>query len=410
MSHESGEQVTSPVERLLTGPMGRVSIALSLGWLGLRLGREALPPLLPVLIESLEISPSQAGLCLTVLWALYALVQYPGGRISDQLSRITVLLPSLVILVAGFVVLMAISTYAGLLSSVVLIGIGGGLYFTSSRTLISDMYVQRRGLALGINDAAGTVGSAAAAGVVIVTFALGDWKLTFVPVVGVLALTSLLLSRWRQESYVVRPVDFDVRRMSRRVLASREVRLLIVIYSLRNFATSGIVSFLPLYLQMDKGLSPLLASAFFSVLFVVGMVVSPAAGGLSDRLPRINVATGGIALSVLGLVGMLASSSTLLLGASVFVYAIGIRTCPPVMQAYLFDHLSRETLGSDFGAIKTVYTGIGSLGPAFVGIVAEQASYSVAFSQLIICFLLSIGLLWILARRERSTQRSNHPN
>ncbi|MFC6799599.1 MFS transporter [Haladaptatus sp. DYSN1] len=400
MTRKSGEHATGHAERLLTGPMGRVSIVLSLGWLGLRLGREALPPLLPVLIETLAISPSQAGFCLTILWALYALVQYPGGRLSDQLSRITVLVPSLVILTGGFLALMTISTYTGLLSSVVLVGIGGGLYFTSSRTLISDMYVERRGLALGINDAAGTIGSAIAAGIVIVTLALGNWKLTFLPVVGVLAVTSVLLSRWRQESYVISQVDFNVQEVIHRVIAYREIRWLIVVYSLFNFATSGIVSFLPLFLQADKGFSPLLASASFSILFIVGMVASPIAGDLSDRLPRMNIATGGIALSILGLVGMLSMTSMPLIGASVLVYALGIRTCPPVMQAYLFDHLSKDTLGSDFGAIKTVYTGIGSLGPAFVGIIAERATYSAAFAQLIVCFVVSIALLWLLARRE----------
>ncbi len=109
----------------------------------------------------------------------------------------------------------------------------------------------------------------------------------------------------------------------------------------------------------------------------------------------MNIATGGIALSILGLVGMLSMTSMPLIGASVLVYALGIRTCPPVMQAYLFDHLSKDTLGSDFGAIKTVYTGIGSLGPAFVGIIAERATYSAAFAQLIVCFVVSIALLWL---------------
>lgn len=70
------------------------------------------------------------------------------------------------------------------------------------------------------------------------------------------------------------------------------------------------------------------------------------------------------------------------------------------MQAYLFDYLSDDTIGGDFGAIKTVYTGIGSFGPAFVGIVADKASYSVAFGPLIVCLLASIGILLLLSRRE----------
>ena len=400
MSHESVDRTTDSPERLLTGAAGRVSVSLSCGWFGLRLGREALPPLLPALIESLDITSFKAGLSLTLLWALYAMMQYPGGRISDQLSRSTVLSASLAIMSGGFLALTMIETYIGLLASIVLVGLGGGLYFTASRALLSDMYIDRRGLALGINDAAGTVGSAVAAGVVIVTLQFGRWQLTFIPVVGVLVLTSVLLYRWRQEPYVITQIDFGFREMVRRVVNLHEIRWVLVAYSLFTFATSGILSFLPVFLQVDKGFSPLLANGTFAVLFVVGMVASPAAGAFSDRMSRTLIAAGGITLAALGLAGMLVTASVVLVAASVLLYAVGIRVYPPVMQAYLFDYLSNDTLGGDFGALKGVYTGVGSLGPAFVGIVASETSYSVAFGPLILCFLASIGILLMLSHGE----------
>lgn len=329
MSHESVERTASSPERLLTGATGRVSIALSFGWFGLRLGREALPPLLPALIENLDITASKAGISLSILWALYAVMQYPGGRVSDQLSRNTVLSASLAIMSVGFLLLTTIETYVGLLASIVFVGIGGGLYFTASRVLLSDMYVDRRGLALGINDAAGTVGSAVAAGIAIVTLQLGRWQLTFLPVVGVLVFTSVLLYRWRQEPYIVARIDFGFREMVRRVLDLREIRWVLVAYSLFTFATSGIVGFLPAFLQAEKGFSPLLANGTFIVLFIAGMLASPVAGTLSDRASRTFIAAGGIALGTLGLSGMLVTASAVLVAASVLLYAIGIRAYPP---------------------------------------------------------------------------------
>lgn len=52
-------------------------------------------------------------------------------------------------------------------------------------------------------------------------------------------------------------------------------------------------------------------------------------------------------------------------------------------------------MGGDMGATRTVYLSIGSLGPAFVGFVAERGSYAPAFTVLMGCLVVRAGiLLW----------------
>jgi len=50
------------------------------------------------------------------------------------------------------------------------------------------------------------------------------------------------------------------------------------------------------------------------------------------------------------------------------------------MYTYLADVLSDETLGSDLGALRTIYFAVGSLGPAYIGTMATRFGYSAAFT------------------------------
>lgn len=106
---------------------------------------------------------------------LYAAIQYPSGRLSDDLSRKTVLVISIGIIVGGFVVLMTFSTYAGYLFGMALVGVGVGSYYPVMRAQLSDLFTELRGQAFGLNSAAGVGGSARAAGLAVGALTLATW-------------------------------------------------------------------------------------------------------------------------------------------------------------------------------------------------------------------------------------------
>jgi MFS family permease len=96
------EQETSTTEHLLKGYAGGIFFTMSIGWLMVQIGRQIIPPLLPTIIDDLQITPLEAGIALTVLWAMYAFMHYPAGRLADQLSRKTVIVSGVIALMAGF--------------------------------------------------------------------------------------------------------------------------------------------------------------------------------------------------------------------------------------------------------------------------------------------------------------------
>jgi MFS family permease len=386
-------------ERLLFGKSGRVSIALALGSVSTELGRQLLPPLLPTIITDLGISPARAGFALTVMWICFSLFQYPAGRAADRLSSKTVLVAGGVVMMAGLTLLVIAEVYLTFVVATATLGIGVGLFIVPMRVLLSDLFVERRGQAFGLNTAAAMGGGALAAGLAILALRYFSWQVSFLPVIGVVTIVIAFVHYFGHESYVVTGVEFNLRETVTRVFGTRRIRWLVISYTLVIFTWQSVFSFVPTFLQTTKGFPSKLASMGFAMLFLVGMVVMPIAGRLSDRAgSRVRVALGSVLLCMLGLAVTIFAAGTVLILVGLLTFAAGLLAYPPVMQAHLMDLFPTSNMGGDFGAFRTFYFGISSLGPTYVGLVAEFAGYAEAYGGLLVCLLASGGILVRSAR------------
>lgn len=70
-------------ERLASGHEARLLVLLSVGLATVRLGQCALPPLFPTVIADLLITTCEAGVALSLASVWFALLQFPGERLSD---------------------------------------------------------------------------------------------------------------------------------------------------------------------------------------------------------------------------------------------------------------------------------------------------------------------------------------
>lgn len=384
-------------EQLVRGYSGILFLAMSIAWVGIEIGRQILPPLLPTIIDELSISPFLAGFALTVMWGTYALFHYPAGRLADKLSRKTILVFGLFVLAVGFLGLGVVSTYPVFLLTVMIIGGGTAFYFIAMRLLVADLFVVKRAQALGIQLAFGQFGSALAAGRAIVVLAYLSWRGAFIPI-GVLLLGIVVfLHGWIDEPYVIEPVSFGLRGTVDRVFGSVTLQRALVAYVLIIFTWQGALGFLPTFLQVEKGFPPVLASGGFALVFLIGMIVGPLAGRYGDRHSKLAVAASGVVVAAVGLFFLTRVDSLGWISVSVIVFAVGLMAYPPVMQAYLLDTFSDASMGGDFGAFKTVYSGIGSLGPSYVGYVGGEWNYTLAYLGLVgsLCLgVVFLGLVW----------------
>lgn len=386
-------------ERLWTGYSGRLLILLTVGFTAVHTGRMVLSPLLPVIIEDLTITPFEAGLALSVLLWMNAAMQYPSGHFSDRLSRKTVIAASFVTAVVGFVLLSLSTTYAVLLLGAAAIGLGSGLYPSASLALLSDLFVEKRGQAIGINTVSIDLGSALSAGLAVVVLVYATWRAAFVPVLVVTVPALALLHLWSREPYLVTRIEFPIRVTVGNLVGDGRMRWTLIAYSLYMITWQGVAGFLPTYLAVDKGVSTTIASAGFALLFLVGIVVKPFAGKAGDNSTHLRVATAAAVFGVVGLVVLIGSSTLLGITAGIVLFAVGLNAFSPPMLTHLMSQFPDTSMGGDIGATRTVYIGIGSFGPIYVGYVASYATYSVAFVGLLLTLL---GSAIILVRLGRS--------
>lgn len=400
----------SPVERpLMTTGTGqatgaesgrRLLVAASLGYGSVFLGLALVPPLLPAISDELGIAPLGAGVALSVLWGLRALLQYPSGLVSDHLSRKTVLVAGVGLALAGSGLLAAARTYPGFLLAMAVVGVGNGLYPPAGIALVSERFAGRHGGSLGVLIGTADLAGAAAGGLAVVVLAAGRWRAGFIPVVGALLVTVALLHLWLSEPYEIpRTVQFDVVATARRLFADAHVRWVIVGFAFWIVAFHGAVSFLPTLLVVEKGISLELAGGGFAFLWGIGALVKPPVGRLGDRFGRLSVATAALGLGTVGLGGVLAAGSPAAIFGSVVVFAAGLLATTPLLWAHVADIVPDASIGGDVGALRTLFEGIGSLGPLAVGLVAGRASYAAAFAGLAACLLVATVVVGTLARR-----------
>jgi MFS family permease len=375
-------------------------LVLVLGWSGVQMARFLLPPLLPRITETLGFSPGAIGLALTAFGLVYAAVQYPSGTYSDALSRATLLLPGLFVLLAA-VAVVALSVVPWVfVAGVVVLGAGKGLYASPSRALVNDLFEARRGRALGIYAAGTDVGALAASGLAVATLAVGvGWRVAFVPVLVALALVTVLFVVWNREPYALGRVTLSPRETAGRVVATREQRELVVVFSLFYFVVGGLTNFFPTLL-VEAGFSEAAAGGSFALLFVVGLVVKPGAGELSDRFSRLLVGSVAFALAAGGLAVVLVAPSLPVVALGTVVVAAGYKTQFPIADAVVMEAAPAGHAGSDIGAARAVFFTASALGPGVVGLVAELATFVAAFWLLVVCFLVCAAILVRQYHRE----------
>lgn len=382
-------------ERLFGGAAGTVLLILSLGTGLFTLGRQLAPPLLPAIIADLGITSFEAGIALTVMSIATAACQYPGGRLSDRLSRETMVFGALGVFIAGALILGVTPGFGGFLLGFAIVGAGNGFYTPAARAKISDLYVDRRGQAFGFNMSFLDLGGVTAAGLAVAILALSTWRMGFLLIAALAALLVVPVHRLDRERFTLDGFELDLVETGRRVFSTPWLKSVIFTYSLFLFTYRAVVGFLPLFLQAERGFSPALAAGSFAILFGMGIATKPLAGGLSDRYPRPVVGVGSVLVSCIGLVVLLVSRGELPILAGVVVLAAGQKAFFPPMEAHLLDNFEVGSMGGDLGAIRTVYLAVASFGPVYVGYVAVTASYTVAFAGLLVVLLAGAGSLLV---------------
>ncbi|RLM94887.1 MFS transporter [Halobellus sp. Atlit-38R] len=347
------------------------------------LARVVFAPLLQEFIAVFQIGEGTAGLIATLAWLGSALPRIPTGWVLTRVPR------HRVILVTGAVLTTA-AAFTASANSVLFVGIGAllmglssGVYLVAANPLVSELYPERVGWALGVHGMMSQLAAVAAAPLVtlILTFFF-DWQLVFVCVAAAAALVTIALY-FAARSTELPDAGTDDRDLLGAIRSEWRVVLLgVVVVGATGFVWQGLFNFYELYME-TKGLADATAKNLLTVIFAAGVPAFFISGRLTDRLPRVPyilVIIGSFTVSVLVL-----TVTTGLVPILVLTAVIGyvIHSLFPAIDTYLLDTLPDETRASAYAWYSGGMMVVQATGSSAVGTLREVGlAYDAIFTQL----------------------------
>lgn len=387
---------TTFVSELRGDGRGRILFAVAFGWffsVGVRL---VFPALLPQIRTQFGLGLTAASLLISILYFVYALGQFPGGVIGDHFGERAVLLGSTTLALAA-VSIAALSPTVGVFAvGLVLFGFGTALYAPSRFTLLSAIYPDRDGTAIGVTLAAGNAGNAflpATAGLVA---AYAGWRLgvgfaaPFL-LLAVVFLYVFLPQRIAERETADGELSVEFLRELRSGLGRRPVLLVTAVLLAMNVVWQAFTGLYPTYLVVEKGFSETVAALVYGSYFAAGMLIQPLSGAIGDRFGHraVLVVLFGFAAVALAALPFVASLPSVVV---VTLLMSGLLGSSSVTFPYLIGALPERIQTSGLGFIRSGYMIVASGAPLAVGALGDVGYFREGFLLLAVCTLFALIL------------------
>ena len=367
--------------------------------------------LLPIIGNELGLSFSQIGLIMTCQYLAGAVANVPGGVLVDTVGR-KGLLMAISLFWVGFPYLLMSFThsYLMLLACVAMVGVGNSLWHPTAIPTLARRYPERKGLVLSLHGMGGNAGDAVAPLVIGALLAVLTWRevvvLNVMPGLLISLLLLVMLGTLKLGRKQAAPSDtiaddaaqslVDYGRGLRELLRNRSLVLLSTSSAFRSMTQNALLTFLPLFLAREMGYSPFLIGASMFVLQAAGLVASPVAGHLSDRLGRRTILMTSMAMTAAVLLFMALAGKSQAFVAFIAVLGFFLYAIRPVIQAWLIESTPRNMGGSSIGILFGAQSLGASVSPLLGGVIADRYGLGATFYFLagtIVCANLFILMM-----------------
>ena len=359
--------MADPADSLPLPHSSRAAAALALATMAVYADIYITQPILPLLSREFGIRPASAGLTVSAVVVMIALVSIPYGSVSDAVGRKPVMVTSLFLLAIPTLLCAAAPSFRALLVCRALQGaLIPGVTAVAVAYLGDVVSPEELGPRVG-----GWIAASVAGGLTgrVVSGLLADWINWRAPFLLFGALTILGAAGLARELPRVGPRSARLRISSRQLLQHFGNRRLIGAFVIGGgvfFCFIGVFTYLPYYLT---GPPFHLSTAFVSSIYLVyiaGILASIASGRLSARFGARVVMAVGLAIAALAVAGTLVRSVPFIV-VSLIVLCVGMFTVQSTAPAFVNANASgaKGAAGALYVSFYYVGATFGSVLPGF---------------------------------------------
>ncbi len=347
--------------------------------------RLAISPVVPAITEEFGVSNAAVGLALTGMWLTYGLAQYPSGVFADRYGERPVILVAVAGTAIGSLLIAVAPLFPLFVLAAIVLGALAGLHFSVATTLLTRIYDDDVGAAIGLHTLGGTAGGLLAPVVAAWIGVNYGWR----PAVAIgtaIAIPVFVLFAWRVRPTEPRRPDepmaerFALEPMLE-VITRPQIAFTVVMAVTITFVWQASTSFLPTFLIEHRGQSAAMAALWFSGFFVVQGLVQVGVGGLSDRYGRDPVTLVCLALAAAGFLLFAVVPGEAAILAAVALAGVGLSAYAAVTARFM-DVFTEAERGAAFGLTQSTNMVISSSGSVVTGLFADLFGWAVAFAFL----------------------------
>jgi MFS family permease len=368
---------------------------ISLAWFLVLGGRYSISNLFPTIVSELDFSWTDAGIALTVMYMIYAIVQFPSGIISDIKGRKITIIVAMLIFSFAYLIVGLSSHYVLFVIALILLGLGSGGYPAVGISMLTDVFKEKRGKALGIRDSAGSLAYIIP---IVAAFIAGMyyWRLFFYMWAGICFLSVLLFYILTSESTTL-PKKASVRERvidGMSILRQKNIQLMFAVNLLIAITWISYMSFFPSLLIVEKGFTEIQAALGLAILGIGGFIFKPIIGSLSDRYNKKIII---IILSMTTAVGTLVIvniESLILILLISFIPSLATAIFP-VITSYLMDQWPEKGRAGKIGFYRSSLILLASPSTAVIGYLKDVYNFKIPFLGISFILFLVVIILTI---------------
>jgi YNFM family putative membrane transporter len=253
-------------------------------------------PVLPIIQETYQVSAARASITISAVVLGITLANLPFGALADRWTIRPIILTGSLIVIGGNIVCALTDSFPGLVVARFIQGL-----FIPALTTCLAAFLSRRLPAQRLNVVMGTYVSATVAGGLGGRLLGGlfhptfNWRWAFVIAAGLLAIACGIAWRWLPREETTGPRQ-SAQLSFWQLLAQAPLRHNYLVAFSAFFVFSSVFNYLPFYLAAPPFSAPTRTITFMYLAYLIGIVMGPLAGQMSNRFGNGRTMAGGAIL------------------------------------------------------------------------------------------------------------------